>query len=733
MINFWRSRVWRWTRPTVLAILATGVVFGMTNRQAMAERTPVILDTDIGDDIDDTWALGLLLKCPELDVRLVVGDQGKSEYRAKLIARMLEVAGRTDVPVGVGLEVNAHGDGPQQAWVQDYRLEDYPGTVHRDGVQAIIDTVMESEKPVTLIGIGPLPNVAAALEREPAIAEKARFVGMHGSVRLGYGGSKEISAEYNVRADAPACRKVLSASWPVTITPLDTCGLVHLTGEKYQHVRLSADPVARAIIQNYTHWSSDRDVVEVRSSTLFDTVAVYLAVDADFVKMEELPLEVTDEGFTVIDSEGSPMRVATEWKNMDAFEDWLVERLTGPTVSPRPVTGPVRRLAVPEYRDKMKAGWVGQMVGVGWGGPTEFRWKGEIIPADEMPVWKPEMVNQFYQDDLYVEMTFLRTLEEHGLEASIRQAGIDFANSGYRLWHANNAGRTNLRQGIAPPDSGHPRFNQHADDIDYQIEADFSGLIAPGMPNVVIELGERFGRLMNYGDGVYGGQFVGGMYAEAFFTADRIAVVEAGLRCVPKGSQFHECIRDVLDWHAEEPVDWQATWRRINEKYHLNPAYRRFSCSGPEGEFNIDAKINAAYIVMGLLYGDGDPDQTIQIATRCGQDSDCNPSNAAGILFTMIGFEQLPERFKSAIDPEGKFSHTPYTFPKLISVCGKLAEAAVVRAGGRVESPAGGGENVLVIPNRPARPSRLEQCWDPGLIASSRYTEAEMRQIKAGK
>ena len=179
-----------------------------------------------------------------------------------------------------------------------------------------------------------------------------------------------------------------------------------------------------------------------------------------------------------------------------------------------------RRLAVAVYRDKMKGAWLGQMAGVGWGQPTEFNWKAQIIPEDKMPPWNPAMINQHGNDDLYVEMTFLKTLETYGLDVSIRQAGIDFANSGYQLWHANTAGRENLCAGIAPPDSGHPKFNKHADDIDYQIEADFSGLIAPGMPNVAIALGEMFGRLMNYGDGLYGGQFVGGMYAEAFFETD---------------------------------------------------------------------------------------------------------------------------------------------------------------------------------------------------------------------
>ena len=394
-----------------------------------------------------------------------------------------------------------------------------------------------------------------------------------------------------------------------------------------------------------------------------------------------------------------------------------------------------RTLSAAEYVDKMKAGWIGQMAGVGWGGPTElsergpreFKWCGEIIPEEEVPEWKPEMVNQFYQDDIYVEMTFLRTLEVYGLDASIRQAGIDFASSGYALWHANWNGRENLRNGIAPPDSGHPKFNKHADDIDYQIEADYAGLISPGLPNTGIRLGEVFGRLMNYGDGLYGGQFVAGMYAEAFFETDMEKVVRAGLCCIPEGSQYHECITDVLQWYKQNPKDWQKTWQLIEEKYNGNPDYRRFSC-GYDRLFNIDAKINGAYIVMGMLYGEGDLDKTIVISMRCGQDSDCNPSNAAGILFTSVGYSNLPERYTSALDPAGKFSHTPYTFPRLIEVCETLTRQSVLREGGRVERRNDGSEE-FVIPIKEPKPSPLEQCWAPGPTANSKFSEEEMRLI----
>lgn len=391
-----------------------------------------------------------------------------------------------------------------------------------------------------------------------------------------------------------------------------------------------------------------------------------------------------------------------------------------------------RRISVSEYRDKMMGGWIGQMVGVGWGAPTEFQWQSEIIPADEVPEWEPEMVNVFGQDDLYVEMTFLRSMQLYGLDVSINQAGIDFANSGYMLWVANAAGRDNLRRGIAPPNSGHPKYNNASDAIDYQIEADYSGLIAPGLPNIAIAMGEKFGRLMNYGDGLYGGQFVGAMYAEAFFEDDPVEIVKAGLKAIPEGSQYAEAVRDVLQWHRENPDDWETTWQLINAKYHENPDYRRFTVGGAGDEFNIDAKINGAYIVMGLLYGNGDPDMTTVIAMRCGQDSDCNPSNAAGILFTTLGYKNVPERFVSALDRETKFSYTEYNFPTLIDICEQLAVQAVTKSGGRVETNAA-GEEVFVIPVQETVPSALEQSWDPGPVSDNKFSKEERAQIKGNR
>jgi len=301
---------------------------------ATAAPAPVILDTDIGGDIDDTWALGLLLKSPELDLKLVVGDAGQANYRARLLARFLERAHRTDVPVGVGLDVEPRGEGGQAAWVKGYELKSYPGKVYPDGVQALVDTIMKSPRPVTLICIGPMPNIAEALRREPRIAQHARFVGMYGSVRLGYDGKPPPAAEWNVKADPKACQAAFTAPWDMTITPLDTCGLVTLTGEKYRRVRDSQDPIAADVIANYRVWAAaDKNLpahfADERSSTLFDTVAIYLATRPELCVMEKLRLRVTDDGLTVIDPKAKPVNTATSWKDLGRYQDWIVERLTG--------------------------------------------------------------------------------------------------------------------------------------------------------------------------------------------------------------------------------------------------------------------------------------------------------------------------------------------------------------------------------------------------------------------
>ncbi|MFC1452119.1 nucleoside hydrolase [Verrucomicrobiota bacterium] len=290
---------------------------------------PVILDTDIGGDIDDTWALAMLLRSPELDPKLIVSDTGDTVYRARIIARLLETGGRTDIPVGIGLKRDAPAaKQPQAAWVEDYALERYPGAVIEDGVQAIVSTVMESKTQVTLICIGPVPNIRRALEIEPQIAERTRFVGMHGCFKTSQDGRRQVVPEYNVVADVPAARAALGAPWvEAVITPLDTCGRVRLRSDKYGMVARSPDPLARAVIENYRIWLGGAR--RRTSSILYDTVAVYLAFSRRLLAVREMGVRVSTDGYTVEDPDGPRLQCAMGWKNLSAFEDLLVARLTG--------------------------------------------------------------------------------------------------------------------------------------------------------------------------------------------------------------------------------------------------------------------------------------------------------------------------------------------------------------------------------------------------------------------
>ena len=306
-------------------------------------KIAVILDTDICDDIDDTWALAMLLQSPEFDIKLITTAVGDTTARTKVVAKMLQTAGRTDIPIGTGVAIGDMKTGHRQdGWVKDFDLSKYPGKIYPDGVQAMIDTIMNSPEPITLIATGPLPNVAAALEHEPNIAKKARFVGMHGSVRRGYGVKSKPQKEYNVVSFIKASQTVFTADWDMTITPLDTCGLVTLRGDKYRKVRDCNSPITKAIIENYRVWTKSGNMNEAqvgsRSSTLFDTVAIYLAMKRDLVKMEKLGIRVTNDGYTAIDGKAKKINCAMKWKNLGAFEDFLVERLTTP-VGPADANG----------------------------------------------------------------------------------------------------------------------------------------------------------------------------------------------------------------------------------------------------------------------------------------------------------------------------------------------------------------------------------------------------------
>lgn len=296
------------------------------------QKIPVILDTDIGTDIDDTWALIMMLNSPELDIKLITTVSGNTHYRAKIVAKFLEIAGRTNIPIGLGIGDPKNSLNLQEPWVEDYELDNYKGNVYQDGVRAMIDTIKNSPTPVTIISIGVATNIAKALSIAPEIVQNSIFVGMHGSIYKGYGGKEGRDPEANVRYDVPSIRKVFSAPFiEKVITPLDTCGLVYLSGERYQKVFNSSNSLLKALIENYKIWSEvvpwTKVDYKVVSSTLFDTVAIYLAYSRDLIEMEKIKIKVTDDGYTLPDAEGDELQVAIKWKDLEGFLDHLVERL----------------------------------------------------------------------------------------------------------------------------------------------------------------------------------------------------------------------------------------------------------------------------------------------------------------------------------------------------------------------------------------------------------------------
>jgi hypothetical protein len=281
-----------------------------------------------------------------------------------------------------------------------------------------------------------------------------------------------------------------------------------------------------------------------------------------------------------------------------------------------------------------------------------------------------------------------------------------FKNSQYQLWHANAGARRLLNHGIKAPLSGHPKYNLHADDIDFQIESDFIGLMTPGLPREANKYADRVGRVMNWGDGLYGGMFFAGMYSAAFFESDARKVVELGLRSIPAESGYGRIIRDVLDWSAQHPEDWTKSWQLIQDKWDKNDACP----DGAQHAFNIDAKLNGAYVALGILYGKGDFTKTLEVSTRAGQDSDCNPSSAAGIVGVMLGYDRIPEVWKAGIAPiaEKKFSYTRYSFNGIVASTLARAEKVVRGAGGKVTADG------IEVPAQEPQAPKLEQ-WEPGV------------------
>ncbi|MCF8379309.1 MAG: ADP-ribosylglycohydrolase family protein [Bacteroidales bacterium] len=365
------------------------------------------------------------------------------------------------------------------------------------------------------------------------------------------------------------------------------------------------------------------------------------------------------------------------------------------------------QLTEQELMDKIKGGWAGQTIGVVYGAPVEFKYQGSLVPDNQIIPWREGYVKYWWDkkpglfDDIYTDLNFVEVFEKYGLDVSSDTLAHHWAATPYHLAHANQASRYNILQGIMPPNSGNWKNNPHADDLDFQIEADFIGLMSPAMVNSATEIADRVGHIMNSGDGWYGGVYVSALYSLAFASDDINYIVEQAIQTIPEGTTFNECINDVINWHKEYPDDWKSTWFELQKKWNND-----VGC--PKGvylSFNIDAKINSAYVTIGLLYGKGDFTQSIDIAARCGQDADCNPGTAAGVLGVMKGYSNIPEFWLSPLQEIEPlvFEGTTMSLSKAYDFSFKHALEMIKRNGGTVDP------EKIVIPFQAPVPVAFEQ------------------------
>ena len=295
------------------------------------QQQKIIIDTDIGNDIDDAFAVGLALQSPEFKILGISSATGDTTLRARLLSRLLKETGRDDIPVAVGiarLGVRA-GEGVTQAGYAEGGPSDiaYPGAV-----DFLLEQIRKNPGEVTLIAIGPLTNIGAAIDKDATTFRKLkRVVLMGGSVHRGYdhglfGVNPNPSAEYNIAADIPAAQKLFNSGVPLYVMPLDST-IIKLEEIRRAQLVTTGRPVTDAITLMYCQWAPGCN----GTPTLFDPVAVAYAIRPDLCPTQPMKLRVDDQGYTRVES-GEPNAQVCLHSDAEAFLDFLMSRLVGTPV-----------------------------------------------------------------------------------------------------------------------------------------------------------------------------------------------------------------------------------------------------------------------------------------------------------------------------------------------------------------------------------------------------------------
>ncbi|MGA2217592.1 MAG: nucleoside hydrolase [Terracidiphilus sp.] len=299
--------------------------------QTNAEANPelVFLDTDIGDDIDDAFALALVLKSPELKLLGITTAYGDTELRARLLNRYLEAVGRKDIPVAVGISSQQTNVFTQAAYTRREPWRSY----YPDAAGFLLDQIHEHPGEITLIAIGPQINVEAAIKKDPETFRKLkRVVMMGGSIHRGYDGQngerRPPDAEWNINRDPAGLKALLTSGVPVFMMPLDSTQ-IHLETKERELIFSHGSPLTDQLTLLYHQWMAGSQG-HPTTPTLFDPVAAAYAIRPELCPVTPMRLEVDDKGFTR-PVDGVPNAQVCLQSDEKGFLEFLMGRITSDT------------------------------------------------------------------------------------------------------------------------------------------------------------------------------------------------------------------------------------------------------------------------------------------------------------------------------------------------------------------------------------------------------------------
>lgn len=302
--------------PALFAILLLAAC-GLSAAAPDPAQQKIILDSDTGGDIDDAFAIALALSCPELDLLGITTVGDEEQKRARIVCKLLQLAGRASVPVAAGPEAGNPGQGP---WAEGF---DQIKPVPTPAPEFIVEQVNAQPQEITLVPVGPLTNIAKALELDPAIAPKVkRIVTMGGAAYVGYNLQPPPCAEYNIRADIPAAQTVYSSGIPIVMCGLDVTAMLRFDAEKRRQLADRGLPLTDALTELYKLWGHETPV-------LYDPMALCMVIDESFCQIERRRVEVTDEGITKI-VEGEPNVGVCVKPDVDRFFEFYIQRVVQP-------------------------------------------------------------------------------------------------------------------------------------------------------------------------------------------------------------------------------------------------------------------------------------------------------------------------------------------------------------------------------------------------------------------